>query len=129
MTTPAAPTPRLTAADLTSVDVEALVCFIDRKVDSVLAANSSPSDEWRVGLGMRTALNYQAKRVREVFGQDEQSFETVQGRFRQWNRLAALALGWAQDPDYDERWRVVHYPNAEGAAIWAALRGPDTSSG
>ncbi|MFF7365451.1 hypothetical protein [Streptomyces sp. NPDC008125] len=128
MTTAATPAPRLTAADLTAADVEALVYFIDRRVDRVLAANSVESDEWRAGLGLRNALNYQAKRARKAFERNDQSLETVLERFRRWNGLAVLALGWARDPGYDDRWRVVYHPSAEGAALWAALRSPITSS-
>jgi len=118
-----APAARLTAADLTLADVEALIGFIDSKVSEVLAEHRPETDAWKAALGLRIALNSRAKRVREAYGRADRSPETVQARFRQWNRLAVLALGWAKDAGYDERWKAVAHPDAEGAAVFAALTG------
>ncbi|MFD5030008.1 hypothetical protein ACFWM0_06215 [Streptomyces sp. NPDC058405] len=123
MTPTTVPTARLTAADLTLADVEALIGFIELKVSGLLAEHSPDSDAWKAVLGLRLALNYQAKRVREAYGRADYSIEMVQTRLRQWNRLTVLALGWATDAGYDERWKIVNHPDAEGAAIHAALMG------
>lgn len=123
MTHTTAPAARLTAADLTLADVEALIGFIDSKVSEVLAEHRPETDAWKAALGLRIALNSRAKRVREAYGRADRSPETVQARFRQWNRLAVLALGWAKDAGYDERWKAVAHPDAEGAAVFAALTG------
>ena len=118
-----APAARLTAADLTLADVEALIGFIDSKVSGVLSEHRTETDAWKAALGLRIALNSRAKRVREAYGRADQMPETVQARFRQWNRLAMLALGWEKDAGYDPRWKIVRHPDAEGAALFAALTG------
>ncbi|MFJ8637379.1 hypothetical protein [Streptomyces sp. NPDC093568] len=118
-----APAPRLTAADLTHADVEALIAFIDSKVNGVLSEYRTETDAWKAAMGLRIALNGRAKQVREAYGRVDQAPETVQARFRQWNRLAMLALGWEKDADYDARWKIVAHPDAEGAAVFAALTG------
>ncbi|MET7686111.1 hypothetical protein [Streptomyces sp. NPDC005423] len=118
-----APTSRLTATDLTLADVEALIGFIDSKVSRLLSGQGPETDAWKAALGLRIALNSSAKRVREAYGRADQSPESVQARFRQWNRLAMLALGWEKDAGYDARWKIVAHPDAEGAALFAALTG------
>ncbi|OIK06357.1 hypothetical protein [Streptomyces monashensis] len=120
--TTAFPAPRL-ASDVTPADVEALVAFLDGKVRGILAGHRSDSDVWKAALGLRLALNHRARQAREAYARADQSRESVRARFLRWNRLAVLALGWEKDADFDERWKVVARPDAEGAAVFAALTG------
>lgn len=115
-------TTRLTATDLTRADVEALADFLHTRVHSVLAEHHVESDVWKAVLALRLVLEREAKATREAFRRTDRCPETEQDRFRRWNRLATLALGWKDDEGFDERWKPVAHPTAEAAAVSAVLR-------
>ncbi|WP_446042514.1 hypothetical protein [Streptomyces albidoflavus] len=114
---------RLTAADLTLADVEALSAFIDTRLRTALARHLSGSDTWKGLLAAQLVLQRDAKAARAAYGRTENTPETEQDRFRSWNRLAVLALGWKNDAGFDGRWRPVAHPSPDGAAASAILTG------
>ncbi|AXU16826.1 hypothetical protein [Streptomyces clavuligerus] len=114
---------RLTAEDLTLADVDALVAFLDTRIRAAMAGHHSESDTWKAVLATQLVLKRFAKETREAYGRTDRSPQTEQDRFRRWNLLATLALGWKDDVGFDLRWRIVAHPSADGAAAYAILCG------
>ena len=115
--------PRLTAADLTLSDVETLAAFLDTRVRGALAEHRADTDTWKALLALHLVLQRQTQETREAYGRADDATGTEQDRFRRWNRLAILALGWKDDADFDARWKPVRHPSADGAAAYAVLTG------
>ncbi|MFF3558265.1 hypothetical protein ACFYXL_33180 [Streptomyces tsukubensis] len=117
------PAARLTAEDLTLADVNALVAFLDARISAAIAGHHADSDTWKAVLAAQLVLKRFAKEAREAYGRTDRSPRTEQDRFRRWNLLATLALGWKDDVDFDPRWRIVAHPSTDGAAAYAILCG------
>ncbi|MET8816428.1 hypothetical protein ABZW47_31060 [Streptomyces sp. NPDC004549] len=113
---------KLTVADLTLADVEAMAAFVSERVRRALAAQHFESDEWRAALALRSLLNRQVDNTRTVFTPPTCTRELLRARLRQWNSLAGIAETWADCEGYDrDRWNRVHHLDAAEAAQAAQL--------